>query len=280
MFSEISDIENLIKEMFEENFERLKAESGHSLSPELKETALLQVRAYWKKLSEIAESVTETEVKLCLPNLKSPSGNVNYCIEGVVDIVREDDHTTMYDIKTHDLGFIFENMGFYEKQLNIYAYIWQNLRGERLDETAIISTPVPDEVRDAINNDDYDQFVSELEKWNPVVNIPINPETIESTIEEFGHIVDAIEARNFSCQSIEKLKSKDVDGYFFGTRVCRNCDARFSCPSYREFAKRPKQRNAKSFGVFFSNFLDQENEQWKDSSVPSSGESIDVEEEV
>ena len=50
----------------------------------------------------------------------------------MVDIVREHDRTTMYDIKTHDPEFIEANKDFYQQQLNVYAYIWQNLRAQGL----------------------------------------------------------------------------------------------------------------------------------------------------
>ena len=61
----------------------------------------------------------------------------------MVDIVKEDDDTWMYDIKTHDAEYINANKEFYENQLNIYAHIWQNLRKEKLNHTAVISTHIP-----------------------------------------------------------------------------------------------------------------------------------------
>ena len=121
-------MEAAIRKMFDENFQRLRAESGHSLSPEVKNLAWQQVVLYWRRLRDIAESITDTEVRLNLPCQKTPKGRA-FSIEGVVDIVREADRTTMYDIKTHDLNFVKENLPFYEKQLNVYAYIWQHLRG-------------------------------------------------------------------------------------------------------------------------------------------------------
>jgi len=95
------DMETALKKMFDENFQRLRAESGHALSPEVKNLAWQQVVLYWRRLREIAESITDTEVRLNLPCQKTPKGRV-FSIEGVVDIVREADRTTMYDIKTHD----------------------------------------------------------------------------------------------------------------------------------------------------------------------------------
>ncbi|NTV79743.1 MAG: hypothetical protein HGA25_11585, partial [Clostridiales bacterium] len=67
----------------------------------------------------------------------SSSEVVVLILEGlnVVDIVRDDEETWMYDIKTHDPDFIAGNKTFYEKQLNVYSYIYQNLRGNQLDHT-------------------------------------------------------------------------------------------------------------------------------------------------
>jgi hypothetical protein len=145
MNADSQELEHTLREMFEENFERLRTESGHTLAPDVKEAAWQQALMYWRRLRHIAESITDTEVKLNLPNQVTPKGR-KFCIEGVVDIVREGSHTTMYDIKTHDLEFIKKNILFYQKQLNVYAHIWQNLRDQGLEETAVISTPVPERI--------------------------------------------------------------------------------------------------------------------------------------
>jgi len=97
----LADIESFIRQVFEENFELLAAESGHTISAASKETALQQVLLYWRKLRDVAEHVTDTEVHLTLPGQYTPQGR-EYAIEGVVDIVREDDRILMYDIKAHD----------------------------------------------------------------------------------------------------------------------------------------------------------------------------------
>src|SRR5579864_812265 len=105
-----------LREMFEENYEGLKLEGGHSISRDFKELAFQQVLLYWQKLRDVAENVTDTEVKLMLPNLRTPAER-NYTVEGVVDIIRAQDRTTMYDIKTHDADYIRRNTEEYSKQL-------------------------------------------------------------------------------------------------------------------------------------------------------------------
>ena len=129
------DIEQFLRDTFEDNYRTLRLEGGHGLTPDIKDYAYQQVLRYWQKLKQVAENVTDTEVPLVLPNQQTPKKR-HYNIEGVVDILREGSRTVMYDIKTHDGDYVRENRELYEKQLNVYAHIWQELRGQPLDETA------------------------------------------------------------------------------------------------------------------------------------------------
>jgi len=63
-----AEIEKRLRGMFERNYQRLRLESGHALTPEIKEAALQQVLYYWKKLRDLANTITDTEVRLHLPN--------------------------------------------------------------------------------------------------------------------------------------------------------------------------------------------------------------------
>jgi hypothetical protein len=250
MKKSIAITEEQLREMFDRNFERLRLENGHSLAPDVRETAWEQVLAYWRKLRKIAEKITDTEVKLNLPNQKSPKKR-NFCIEGVVDIVREGKKVTMYDIKTHDLEFIEENIQLYRDQLNIYAHIWQKLREQGLDETAIIATPLPESLSAAIKAEDCKKIEAELAKWNPVLPIPFDAKNVKKTIAQFAKVVDKIEDREFGPTSVDKLTERDRDKVAFATRVCRNCDLRFSCSSYREYARKYKDRGWTRFADFY-----------------------------
>jgi len=231
------EMEEFIIETYNANYERLRLEGGHALSPEVKRQGLLQVIMYFKKLREVAETVTETEVKLTLPEQLSPKGN-KFTIEGVVDIIRdnETDHTTMYDIKTHDADFVKGNITDYEDQLNVYTHIWQKLRGEKLDKTAVIATQFPRALKKAINEDDDVKMAREMETWQPIIEIPFSQDNVQNTIENFACVVDKIETRDFTPPTQQKLKDR-IPGtrQKFVTRVCRNCDARFSCDAYREY---------------------------------------------
>jgi hypothetical protein len=54
-----AEIEEFIREALEKNFEQLRLESGHSISADLKRTALNQALFYWRKLRDVAPSELE-----------------------------------------------------------------------------------------------------------------------------------------------------------------------------------------------------------------------------
>ncbi|HEX8565188.1 MAG TPA: PD-(D/E)XK nuclease family protein [Pyrinomonadaceae bacterium] len=248
------EIEIWVRETFDRNYERLRLDGGHALNPDVKNMALEQVLAYYRKLTEIAESVTDTEVRLTLPEQTTPEGR-RYTIEGVVDIVRDDERTVMYDIKTHDADYVRKHVDAYEKQLNVYAFIWQNLRGQPLDETAIIATALPPRVLDAIRSGNESVKQRELEAWDPLVDIPLDREKVDETIQGFGEIVDQIEAKNFLPPRVEVLISEFGNTrQKFGTRICRNCDARFSCTPFRNFVIATNARTGLDFTRYFADF--------------------------
>jgi hypothetical protein len=258
-----AQIADYIRSAFERNFEQLKLESGHSLTEDVKETARWQVLLYWFKLKEIAARVTETEVRLNLPNQTSPRGR-RFGIEGIVDIVRDDQKTTLYDIKTHEAAEVRENLPDYEHQLDIYAHIWQNLRGQSLDETAIIATAFPDSIKAALKDPDRKRLAYELQKWDPLVELDFSPDRVQEVIDNFGRVVDCIEDGQFEPASMEKLKSRQgLSRREFASHVCRHCDARFSCDSYRQYALGSYGRAESDFRQYLEDFGDDlEQQDW------------------
>lgn len=257
-------IEEFLRDVFEDNFEYLKSESGHTIAPALKEIAWQHVILYWAKLKELALKVTETEVKLVLPDQKTP-GNKRYTIEGVVDIVQENDKLSMYDLKTHDAEQVRANKDLYIAQLSVYAHIWQNLRGQKLDAIAIIATGVPQALKDAYTSGNPKQIKNELAKWDPVVVLDLNQSKVNDCIDSFGDAVDKIESSIFIPKPAKQLHDK-VPGrnVSFGVAACRYCDGRFSCDSYLEFVA--GKVSAKSYTAM-KYYLDdygeeEEREQW------------------
>jgi len=252
-----------IKEYFEDNYELMRLEGGHSVTEDVKQLALTQVLYYFTKLRDVAMKVTDTEVKLTLPDQRTPKGR-NFTIEGVVDIVRDENETWMYDIKTHDTAYIESNKELYEKQLNVYAHIWQKLRGQPLDKTAIISTAYPEGLKNAHLLNDQFRIQYELSKWNPLIPLDFDQKKVKEVVEDFANTVDAIEEKNFKPVPVETLQSKmEGTNALFGTRVCRNCDARFSCSSYRDYATSKGKGERGSFRKYFDDFgSDTDKEEW------------------
>ncbi len=255
-------VEQEIREAFELNYERLRLEGGHALTEDIKRQALAEVLFYWKKLPDVAEHVTETEVKLSLPEQQTPKGR-KFSIEGVVDIVREQDETWMYDIKTHDGDYVRSNLHMYEEQLNVYSHIWKNLREEQLDQTAIIALSFSEKLKNAIKNRNQLQIDHEFALWEPLIPIKNDETHVKEIVRDFGRVVDEIEENKFSPTTVDRLKEKEGDA-LFATRVCRNCDARFSCASYREYALGTAARTSSGYKKYIEDLGDDADvENWK-----------------
>jgi hypothetical protein len=256
MTIQTDDIEQRLNEFFEENLAALALENGHSLSPEVRETARQQVLMYWRKLRTIAERITDTEVHLSLPQQRSPKGRI-FAIEGIVDIVRADERVVMYDIKTHDTAAVRANIEEHERQLNVYAHIWQNLRGQRLDETAVICTQLPETLKRAIAMGDERRIEVELAQWEPVISVPFEPEHVAETVVELGAVVDQIEDGCFAPADLTTLQGR-LPGTTrtFASAICQRCDARFSCASYRDYARSASHGVEARLRQYFEDFGD------------------------
>ena len=245
------DIDEFLRGAFTENYELLRLETNQALSPAARENAFNQVKLYWQKLKDVADSITDTEVRLALPAQRTPQGRP-FVIEGVVDIVQDEDATVMYDIKTHDADFVRENTELYSDQLNVYAYIWQELRGEPLDQTTIIATRYPESMQVALDSGNEDHIDHELEKWNPLIDIPFDQEGVEETIDDFGRTIDDIEDGVFDPPPAERLSEREKGrDTLFASRVCNNCDARYSCSSYREYVQTSRKTTNVDFRTYF-----------------------------
>ena len=226
--------EQEIRDLFEENYEFLKVEGGHVVTDFVKEQAFQQVLWYWKKNRAIAEKVTETEVRLVLPECRSPKKGIRYSLEGVVDIVREGEETWMYDLKTPERQAIEANIDSYRAQLNVYAHIWKGLRGNELDNCALISTALPQGLKAAIRAGSAEGMGRELAAWDPVISLGYSEEEVETMIEDFGRTVESIEEGRFEAPPPSRLKERaEGERNIFAWKTCRNCDIRFSCPSFR-----------------------------------------------
>lgn len=246
------DIDAKIAEFFDANYRQMLAEGGvHVLTPRALLQARQQVELYWKKLRDIAVNVTETEVRIQLPNRRTPKGR-KFVIEGVVDLVREGDRVRMYDIKTHFSEEVRRNCASYAAQLNVYAYVWRELRGHDVHEMGIIAIQLPEALRDALRAGDQRAVQQILASWNPLVPIPADPSSLDDIFQQIAQTVDRIEDGEFTPPPASALaavgkRDENTGGrpIAFATLHCRNCDGRFSCDSYREYARTSWSRGKK-----------------------------------
>lgn len=107
-----------------------------------------------------------------------------------------------------------------------------------------------------------------LGQWEPVVPIAYDPRRVQSTITEFGAVVDAIEDNRFAPRSLEDLNAvlPGTRSIRFATRVCRQCDARYSCAAYRQYAWQPGYRGvaeSQMRSIYAEQFTDAEQEEWR-----------------
>lgn len=247
------EMQEFIRQSYLQNFELLRLESGIALSPEVKQAGLQQVLFYWQKMRDVAINVSETEVRLSLPGNESPKDRV-FGIEGVVDIVREGGKTMIYDIKTHNSDYVRSHLDLYEDQLNVYAHIWKELQKQPLDGTALICTEFPEDVKEALMSGDEIQLAHALERWEPLIEIDFDRRRVKETIRSFGTVVDQIEDHEFTPPPVERLREQfgDRSNIRFGTHVCRNCDARFSCSAYRIYIRHGRGQADKYFEDYYS----------------------------
>lgn len=209
---------NFISQRITENYSVLRHQTSHQLSAANIDAARRQVEEYWRKLPNIARSITATEVPLTLTNQKTPEDRT-YSIFGVVDMEARDPNAPhLYDIKTHLADDVRANPQVYEDQLNVYAHIWQKLHGVDLSGTSIIATKLPEPMSP---------------EWNPLIPLKFNADFVASSICKFGTVVDKIEAREFQPRPVNDLQIIDQQlKRSFAQEVCSRCDGRFSCASY------------------------------------------------
>lgn len=255
-------IKEFIMEAFEQNYQMLSLEAGERLPLDAKDNALKQVLLYWEKMKDVALSVTQTEVKLSLPNQQT-AHRTTFTIEGVVDIIRDNDRLVMYDIKTHDADQVRSNLPAYQNQLNVYAHIWQTLRKQPLDQTAVIATAFPPQIKEAVAQGNEALIQAELDRWQPLIEIPFDQQNVQATIAAFTRVVEAIEEGRFVPPSIAKLRERVADSStLFAVRVCRNCDARFSCDPYRTYANGGQSHQNQVFAFYNDYGSDLDQSQW------------------
>lgn len=110
------------------------------------------------------------------------------------------------------------------------------MRRNELSNTAVITTQLLNQLKSAVRSGNSDYIRHELEVWDPIVPLGYSEDEIEEMVEDFGRTVEDIENKRFSAPPVKELKAKNPgDQVAYAVRFCRNCDARFSCPSFQDY---------------------------------------------
>ena len=183
----------------------------------------------------------------------------------------------MYDIKTHDPDYVRTHLELYTDQLNVYAHIWHQLRGEPLDETAVIATRLPPQIHRALDESDDQRLQYAMGLWDPLVPVPFDSQLVQETIDEFGCTVDDIEDHRFAPVGLHRLRQTVYANETFAFRTCRQCDARFSCDSYRAYMQETQPRDERRYWRYFDDYgLDDEIETWQTATLTAGPAAADL----
>ena len=232
---EISDreAEEKLREFFEANYEYLKETSGHSINEMMRERAFEQVLMYWKKHKDIMLDGDVTSVNFSLSNQKTPNQGIPFSVEGMLNVLEKDGRKSLFEVTTNSREEIEGSIDDYKDELNLFAYELEKTQGQKIDETFVLSTSVPKDVKYALKTKDIPQLKEALEKWNPVVSVQHDALAQENALRKVGEVVEKINACQFDPPPPSALNKKFQDGKPFYTHVCQNCDLRKSCESFR-----------------------------------------------
>ena len=115
-----------------------------------------------------------------------------------------------------------------------------------------------------------------------LVPLDFDAARVEETVADFGQVVDRIEGGTFGPRSVADLNKREGDmSARFATAVCRNCDARFSCGSYREWALSGVSRSniERRFAEYYGEVLDRDPDAWRSANLATMPEMADLEED-
>ncbi|MCX5745736.1 MAG: hypothetical protein NT062_24945, partial [Proteobacteria bacterium] len=93
------------------------------------------------------------------------------------------------------------------RQLNVYAHIWQTLRGQPVDAVALVATKPPRALKHALSSGDPRRIKRALDDWEPVIAIDIDQTVVEDVMDDFGRVVDCIEGHAFAPPDVEVLRA-------------------------------------------------------------------------
>ncbi|MDI9348082.1 MAG: hypothetical protein QM538_06210 [Methylacidiphilales bacterium] len=252
-----------IREYFDNNVNEIKSQGSHTLNNHVITNAYIEVVAYWLKHEQMKNSIIASEEKIQENNINTTKGRV-CSLQGVVDIMQYDDvemSAALFEIKTQPKEYLTDIAIQCEKQLSLCKEIWSkniNNKDKSITNTYVISTSVPRHIKQEIkklyltpessssviqSNATLDSFIRD---WDPILQINTNAKLARETIADCKEIVDQIEDYKFNPPPPSVLKKvMPVSKRPFGSEVCRHCDVRFSCESYKAFVSSTNPKEIK-----------------------------------
>ncbi len=182
-----------IEEWFNLNYQRMQEQTGYFLTDEQREHALQQILRYFYHHNDELEKVwkAEEEINLVLHD---------YILQGIIDLIEgEGDTVEIVDYKTGpkpDIQRYPEQVEYYRKQLEIYAYLIEKRYGKKVKRMHLY----------------YTSTVS----GNPIITFEWNKVSIDRTIAEIS-------------ETIKKIENRDFDGDVTNSYGCKFCDMRYVC---------------------------------------------------
>ena len=233
--SKMSDkeLEEKLREFFESNYQVLKESSGHTINENMKERAFEQVLMYWRKHKEMVLDGDVSNVKITLSNQQTPNKKNPYSIEGRLDVLEKDGKISLFDVTTNSKEQIEDSIDSYREELNLFAYELERMQQGTVDDTFVLSTSIPRDVKHALKTNNAVELGHALENWDPVVPIQHDASTQEAALKKVGEVIEKINNCEFDPPPPSTLQKKFKDDKTFYQHVCENCDIRKSCESFR-----------------------------------------------
>lgn len=220
---ELSINDEKIKEWFNSNYSSLISTEHTYLSATQLEAALKHVLNYAHRQDNNWIAIKEAEMTI---SLVKP----DYIVEGRVDLIKKDNNLIdVVDFKSQQKKEVLlnkEQLEYYQKQLNIYAYLVEKKTGQKVNRLCIYFTG---------DNDD-----------DPVMTFPYEESSIDETMAQFDKTVKRIEQKQF------------YDGAK-NLNVCKNCDFHFYCRTKKgQIERETIQYTVNDSNPEVSDFIDDE----------------------
>ncbi|MBK24685.1 MAG: DNA helicase UvrD [Halobacteriovorax sp.] len=185
--------EKKIEEWFNHNYKLISKTERVLLAPHIEAVALDHVIRYFKSEQDKWFRIREAEIDISLVM-------EDFILKGSIDLVRGEDNTVeIVDFKSEtkpDIETESERLEKYQKQLEIYAHLFEERTGQKVSKLHL--------------------YYTGEKSGTPYISFDKSSESIDGTVSDFSSVVRRIENKDF------KLKRPP------GTE-CVDCDMKYHC---------------------------------------------------